>query len=130
MTFSSPAGFLKQGLDVDGLLASLQALFNIAQVAGTYTLIMKILHLPWINPVLAPQPTDKSGPGILQGVRRGSQLREALSDVIRDSLQGKPSKNDIRPVSRPQSRMSYSRYSTMWIERVKVHPPRFWSKKP
>lgn len=68
MTFSSPAGFLKQGLDVGGLLASLQALFNIAQVAGTYTIIMKILHLPWINPLLAPQPTDKSGPGLLQGV--------------------------------------------------------------
>ena len=70
MTLSRPAGFIKQGLDVGGLLASLQALFNIAQVAGIFTVIMKILHLPWINPLLAPQPTDKNGPGVLQGVRQ------------------------------------------------------------
>jgi hypothetical protein len=70
MTLSSPAGFLKQGVDVGGLLASLQALFNVAQVAGIYTVIMRILHLSWINPLLAPQPTDRSGPGVLQGVRR------------------------------------------------------------
>ena len=69
MTLSSPAGFLRQGVDVGGLLASLQALFNVAQVAGIYTVIMRILHLSWINPLLAPQPTDKSGPGVLQGVR-------------------------------------------------------------
>ena len=68
MTLSSPAGFLKQGLDVGGLLASLGALFNVAQVAGTFTIIMRILHLPWVNPLLAPQPTDKTGPGVLQGV--------------------------------------------------------------
>lgn len=70
MTLSSPAGFLKHGVDVGGLLASLQVLFNVAQVAGIYTVIMRILHLSWINPRLAPQPTDKSGPGVLQGVRR------------------------------------------------------------
>jgi hypothetical protein len=100
MTFSSPAGFLKQGLDVSGMLASLAALFNIAQVAGTYTVIMKILHLPWINPLLAPQPTDKSGPGLLQGVGQLKKLRKGLSDVNRHSLQEKPSRNDTRPTSR------------------------------
>jgi hypothetical protein len=77
MTLSSPAGFLKQGLDVDGLLASLGALFNVAQVAGLYTVIMKILHLSWVNPLLAPQPTDKSGPGVLQGVCQDDNLRKA-----------------------------------------------------
>jgi hypothetical protein len=78
MTLSSPAGFLKQGLDVGGLLGSLQALFNVAQVAGIYTVIMKILHLSWVNPLLAPQPTDKSGPGVLQGVRQSVFPIQAL----------------------------------------------------
>ena len=69
MTLSRPTGSLRQGTDVGGLLASLRLLFNVVQVAAMFPIIMKILHLPWINPLLAPQPTDKAGPGVLQGVR-------------------------------------------------------------
>jgi hypothetical protein len=108
MTLSSPAGFLRLGIDVGGLLASLQALFNVAQVAGIYTMIMRILHLSWVNPLLAPQPTDKSGPGVLQGVRREVSPSVALPKMTIHSLHGKQSKNDIATTLKARSAMFYN----------------------
>jgi hypothetical protein len=108
MTFSSPAGFLRLGIDVDGLLASLQALFNVAQVAGIYTVIMRILHLSWVNPLLAPQPTDKSGPGVLQGVSREVSPSIALPNMTIHSLHGKQSKNDMATTLKVRSATFYN----------------------
>jgi hypothetical protein len=108
MTFSSPAGFLRLGIDVGGLLASLQALFNVAQVAGIYTMIMRILHLPWVNPLLAPQPTDKSGPGVLQGVRQEISPSVALPNMTIHSLHGKQSKNDMATTLKVRSAIFYN----------------------
>jgi hypothetical protein len=108
MTLSSPAGFLRLGIDVGGLLASLQALFNVAQVAGIYTMIMRILHLSWVNPLLAPQPTDKSGPGVLQGVRQEISPSVALPNMTIHSLHGKQSKNDMATTLKVRSAIFYN----------------------
>lgn len=68
MAFSSPSGFLRHGEDVGGLIASLHVLLNAAQIFGLIPIIMKFLHLPWVNKNIGFQPSDKSGPGRVRGV--------------------------------------------------------------
>ncbi len=70
MAFSSPPGFVRHGVDVGGLIASLHGLLNAAQFAGLFPVIMNLVHLPVINTLIAPQPTDKTGPGLINGLAK------------------------------------------------------------
>ena len=77
MAFSSPPGFVRHGVDVGGLIASLHGLLNAAQFAGIFPIIMKFVHLPVLNTLIAPQPTDKTGPGLINGLAK-KQVQDRL----------------------------------------------------
>ena len=91
MAFSSAPGFVRSGLDVGGLIASLHGLLNAAQFAGLFPIIMKVIHLPVLNAIVAPQPTDRSGPGVINGTAK-KQVQERLNgdkeNAQSDILQG------------------------------------------
>ena len=79
LVFSAKPGFVEHAKDVNGLIASLHYLLNTAQFVAMHPVIMKILYIPFINRHLAPQPTDKKGPGLVNGFAY-TQVRERFSN--------------------------------------------------
>lgn len=67
MAFSRPAGFIKTGTDVGGLIASLHELFAVAGAMALFPWTAKVLCHPWLFPLIGPKPTDKKGPGVMHG---------------------------------------------------------------
>jgi cytochrome P450 len=87
MVFSSPAGFLKAGRDVDNIIASLRQLIGGVTVLSAFPLVTKIVQLPWLFKYLGPKPTDRSGPGLVHKfaydqVRKRFDSNETHSDVL------------------------------------------------
>ena len=75
MLFSNPPGFLDRGKDVDGLIASLHALLVTASIVASFSILPRLILLPWINRLVAPRATDPSGPGAIHGLAR-KQIRQ------------------------------------------------------
>lgn len=82
MLFSEPIGFIREGHDIDGIIASLHNLFTVAGVLGLYPWIARLILNPWLFPILGPKPTDRTGPGWFQGFgRRQVEKRVAKKDA-------------------------------------------------
>lgn len=87
MVFSSPAGFVKAGYDVDDLCKSIRELLTSANISATFPIIAKIVYLPFVFPYLGPKPTDKTGPGrchkyAYDQVRKRFSSDEPHSDIL------------------------------------------------
>lgn len=127
MVFSSPPGFLQQGKDVNNLIGGIHALLNAGQVISQYPQIMKVLHLPLINPLLAPQPTDKTGPGVIAGVCEVS-LRFVSSTDIR-SLHTSRSGRGSATATRARNAMFCRHSLTIATERARTFIQKCWKMK-
>lgn len=68
VSFGEPIGFVKQSKDVDGIIKSVHDLFAVANIVTLIPGITRFMQLPFIYPLVAPKPTDKTGPGMLRGV--------------------------------------------------------------
>ena len=81
MLFSHPPGFLQQGIDVNGIIESLQSLLTAASIMASFSIIRRVILLPWINSLVKPHPTDKKGPGAIHGLAKGQVQKRLHSDV-------------------------------------------------
>lgn len=90
MVFSAPFGFVEAAYDIDNINSTIQGLIALAVLVGTFPWLSALLSVPWINRLLAPKPTDTTGPGKIHGMAY-QQVRKRF-DLLQDAKQ-KP--NDV-----------------------------------
>lgn len=69
LAFSHRVGFVKEGKDVNSIIASLTELFKVTRIMTTFPELQKFINHPWVNPLLGYKATDDYGPGMIRGVR-------------------------------------------------------------
>ncbi|KAE8166028.1 cytochrome P450 [Aspergillus tamarii] len=89
LAFSHRVGFVKEGKDVNSIIASLTELFKVTRIMTTFPELQKFINHPWVNPLLGYKATDDYGPGMIRGmaineVRR--RVREGNSRGEKDLL--------------------------------------------
>lgn len=83
MAFSQPFGFLEAAYDIDDVLGSIQNLIGAGAVMATFPIFSAILMIPWIHKLVAPKPTDATGPGRVHGIAFG-QVRKRFQ-LLKDT---------------------------------------------
>ena len=78
--FSNPPGFLQKGTDVNGIIESLQSLLTAASIVASFSILPRLILLPWINPLIMLHPSDKKGPGAIHGLAKKQVQKRLNSD--------------------------------------------------
>lgn len=86
IAFFAPLGFLKQGIDIGGLLNSISTTFKVGNIFMLVPELVTVLQLPFIWPFVIPKPTDISGVGYVIGVG---------NEAVRKRLAGETTSRDI-----------------------------------
>jgi hypothetical protein len=68
LLFGEPIGFVKQGMDIRGLIQRVRDLFVGANFMVNLPGLVRFLQTRWIWKFVAPKPMDLKGPDALQGV--------------------------------------------------------------
>jgi hypothetical protein len=85
MPFSNPPGFSEIGTDVGGLIGSLHGMMTMASIITTFPIFPQLIRSPWINSLLAPRPTDKTGPGAIHGLAK-AQVEQRLKISVESTV--------------------------------------------
>ncbi|KAF7713604.1 Cytochrome P450 [Penicillium ucsense] len=83
LAFNNRVGFVREGKDVNSIISSLTALFDVTRIYTTFPELQKIINHPWVNLILGTNPTDDRGPGMIRGI--------AINEVRRRLRDGNPS---------------------------------------